>query len=82
MIQVLLNNIVVVNDDLISQQHYKIKKCQVQGNRIGYPTQHPHTRRRSVNWVFNQIGRKLFRQEYNYHRVISKVNNSSKSKLA
>ena len=34
----------------------------MRGNRRGCPT-HPR-KRRSVNWVFNQLGRKLFRRAY------------------
>ena len=61
-VQVLLNNMVVVNHHLTSQYHYKINNCQVQENRRGCSTC-PSTRR-SVNWVFNQLGRKLLRWAY------------------
>ena len=58
-VQVLLNNMVVVNHHLTNQHQYKIKnvKCEEIEEVVQLVLV-----RRSVNWVFNQLGRKLFRQ--------------------
>ena len=60
-VNILVNHIVVINH-LNSVNTKKINKCKTRGRQRGCP--HRPRKRQSVNWVFNQLGRKLFRRAY------------------